>query len=142
MIKIKCEKPMDVAEIKEWDYDSRYDWYQSAPIRVPVLGGQQCKFYLEGFKDDTQQSDFSDAIKAFLALKIEALEVFAPHVYAYAKDYKSWIDLKDVNEIWKRVTYGDEVFISRRPWEDQSIYVLIFPIWSSNKPLRAFFTAH
>jgi hypothetical protein len=62
------------------------NWYRSAAIAVPVLGGTPCRFIVEGYDTDPAPEDFHTAIRAFLTLDPAVLSAAAPPIFAYYRD--------------------------------------------------------
>jgi hypothetical protein len=96
-------------------------------INVPALG-VDCRFLLEGYKDDLAPSDFRDAILRFIAMTPQVLMDARVHVYAYYTDIKNsgWGDPPDipgVAAVWDFVSFGTEAIVSRRGSGDNRIYI-------------------
>jgi hypothetical protein len=116
---------MNIAGIDNFKYDSRWELHRSPLIAVPLLGSQQCQIVIEYYNDDPNTSDFDDAISAFLSLTKDTLAEAAPYVLDYYNDTARGSEIKDPNEVWSRVSLGNEPIFSRRPYGDEAVYVSI-----------------
>jgi hypothetical protein len=103
----------------------------SGPIPVPVLGGQECCFQVEGYLEDPDQQAFHVAIENFLMLDKSVLKAAEEHLFQYYKDFeKDWAaydkkmkPIKSAAEVWSHVRLGDEPVVSRRAYGDKGIYI-------------------
>jgi hypothetical protein len=106
----------------------------SKAIPVPVLGGQECWFYIEDEgEDEAGKADYYAAIKNFLALDESALRAAEQDVYHYYKNFsdavwepddEEYIQIESPEEVWKHVQFGDEIYVQRRD-DDNVIYLSI-----------------
>ena len=99
----------------------------SERIRVPALG-IECHFVLEGYEDDSQQTDFHDAMVCFHSLGVGVLREASKHVFAYYSAVKEsgWGDPPEIqapDQVWDFVDFGEEAVVSRRSTTDTRIYI-------------------
>ena len=100
-------------------------------IAVPLLGGKQCDFCLEGYSNDSRKHEFDDAIANFLKLEPSALQVAESYLFRYYKDCEEdWRshdrDFQPIDSpsgVWNCVSFSGEVTVSRRRREDKGVYL-------------------
>ncbi|MEV8371693.1 hypothetical protein AB0P21_03100 [Kribbella sp. NPDC056861] len=63
--------------------DDAFEGYRSGAVGVPVLGGIDCEFIVQGYDEDDRPEDFHTAIRDFLALDSAALIAARPSIYAH-----------------------------------------------------------
>ena len=112
--------------------DADLGWYRSGPVPVPVLGGEPCRFIVEGYVDDRSPEDFHAAIRAFLALDRSALTAAAPSIFAYYRDITDdilaagdddwYVEVEGPHDVLDHVRLGDEPTVARDP-VDRHVYV-------------------
>jgi hypothetical protein len=110
-----------------------FGWLRSAPVAVPVLGGIECRFILDGYTDDPAPEDFHAAIQTFLALDRSVLEAAAPSIWAYYRDVTGdlraageddWcIEIAGPEQVFDHIRLGDEPAVSREAGGDRHVYV-------------------
>ncbi|MBM2617512.1 hypothetical protein JIG36_18305 [Actinoplanes sp. LDG1-06] len=104
--------------------DDDAGWFESEPVPVPVLGGRECRFLVEGYDG---ADDFHAAIRTFLALDRGALEAATPHIYAYYRDITELvddefrIDIAGPDRVLDHVHPGYEISVIR----DGPVYVSV-----------------
>lgn len=113
--------------------DADLGWYRSGPVPVPVLGGQPCRFLVDGYDDDPAQEDFHSAIRNFLALDHSALVAACPSIYAYYRDVMDdvqaagdddwYVAIEGPHTVLDHVRLGAEPTASRDPYGDQHVYI-------------------
>ncbi len=111
--------------------DSKFGWYYSKPIPVPVLGGKKRRIIIQGYDEDRNKDEFHAAIANFLSLDSSALKQVEPHVFRYYKDSKDNLDpehdgfpsIGSPDEVWRHVRLGDEPMVTRRANGDKGIYI-------------------
>lgn len=110
---------MEIPGLGPVTHDPDLGWYQSSPIRVPVLGGVSRTFAVEGYDDDPSPSEFHDAIAAFLHLDEIVLHASAPSVFDYYLDVQSDVgdeegfpSIGSPAEVWQHIAFG-EVTVGR-----------------------------
>jgi len=111
--------------------DSKFDWYYSKPMRVPVLGDKKRRVVVEGYDEDRNKDEFHAAIAHFLSLDSSALKHAEPHVFQYYKDSRENQDpddeefpsIKSPGDVWPHVRFGDEPTVMRRANGDKGIYI-------------------
>lgn len=109
----------------------KYGEYRSQPIPVPVLGGKNCCFELEGYDADPDKEAFHVAIANFLNLDASALRAAEPHIFQYYKDSEDcWQEededfkpIKSPAGVWAHVQFGKTPTVSRRTRGDKGIYI-------------------
>lgn len=115
--------------------DAARGWYRSAPLPVPVLGGEACVFVLDGYDSDPAQHDFHAAIRNFLALDRSVLQAAAPFIHAYYRDIMDdvvaagddewYVEIEGPEQVLDHVRLGNEPTVSRDPSGDRHVYVSI-----------------
>jgi hypothetical protein len=122
---------MDIPGLGTFTRDSRFNWYYSVPVPVPVLGGQACRIVVEGYEEDQGKADFHTAINNFLSIGPAVLEAAAPFVFQYYQDIRGMCDDEDIvaisspREVWRHVQLGTEPMVKRRPRGDNGVYVSV-----------------
>ena len=120
----------DVPGLGKITRDQRFGWYTSNPIHVKIIG-RECSFILDGYADDERKAEFHTAIANFLGLSKSSLADADQALSRYYKDYEDyWAErgeapLDGAEELWKHVTLGRELTISRRRRGDRAIYVSV-----------------
>lgn len=123
---------MDIPGLGIVTKDSRFGWYYSQPMSIPVLRGQTCRMVVEGYDDDPNKDEIHVAIANFLSLPPAALEEAALHVFRYFQncndgmwepDDDEFLVIESPSEVWRHVRLGDEPMVSRRHYGDRGIYV-------------------
>lgn len=101
---------------------------RSSPTTVPVLGQAAC-IVLEDYEDDPAPDDFHRAVAAFLVADSSTLDAAAPAVFAYYEDTRDClhddeeiVSVASPTEIWRHVTFPDEVLVMRDD-DDGPVYV-------------------
>lgn len=111
------------------------DWWESGLIKIPFFNGQEMKITFMDFTPDSDSNFIKEADSA-LTLFLEKSEfdrfLISNLVYKNCMDFLNAVGydeddeplwkIKDANEIWKHV-HPNEIFISRRAYKDQDIYV-------------------
>ncbi|MGB3778822.1 MAG: hypothetical protein WA960_10725 [Tunicatimonas sp.] len=111
------------------------DWWESSQIEIPFFDDLKMKiifmdFTLENDKEFINEAD--NALKLFLEKSKSDRLAISNLVHKNCMDFlravgydeankKLW-EIKDENEIWKFVQ-PDKIFITRRPYEDENIYI-------------------
>jgi hypothetical protein len=111
--------------------DRELDWYHSAPITVPVLGGRKCRIVVEGYDDDEDKAEFHEAIANFLSIDDSVLKAAEKYIHRYYKDCKKQLDdddyqavtIESPGDVWAHIRLGDEPVVSRRAYGDRGVYV-------------------
>jgi hypothetical protein len=105
------------------------DWLRSKPIPLPVLGGNEYEFLLEGYKEDDNKEDFHEAIRNFISLDESALKISQDSVFQYYEDMlhhmpgDDWhVEIKTSEEVWKHIQFGMPI-VSRRSHGDKEVYI-------------------
>jgi hypothetical protein len=111
------------------------DWYRSAAIPVPVLGGGPCRFIVEGYDTDPSPEDFVTAIRAFLALDPSVLRAAAPSVFAYYRDVMDivtdesdddgYVAIDGPDSVFDHVRFGSEPLVTRDRKRGRYVYVSV-----------------
>jgi hypothetical protein len=113
---------MEIPLIGTVTKDEELGWYYSEPIPVQVLGGQMCRFILEGYDDDVNKDEFHSAIKYFLSINQSVLRDAEPHIFQYYKD-EEFITIESPADVWKHVQLGAKPMVMRRGYGDKGIYI-------------------
>ena len=107
------------------------DWLVSAPVPVPILGGVPLAFTLEGVAADSRPGEFTEAVRNFLALRLEDRDSAAPHILEnYQRIAADWglapgvPQLTFPADVWACV-HPVEIRVSRRRRCDQRVYVQV-----------------
>jgi hypothetical protein len=122
---------MEIPGLGNVTWDTKYDWYRSDPVPVPVLGGKPCRIIVEGYDEDSRKEDYHAAIANFLSVDQLVLKEAEGHVFRYYKDCnkywgpedKEYVMIQSAIEVWRHVRLGDEPMVSRRDSGDCGIYV-------------------
>lgn len=107
------------------------DYYTSAPIAVPVLGGKLCEITLEEYEEDENPEDFHTAIGNFLSINTLVLKQAEPHIYRYYLDCNSelepgddfYLEIPEPSDVWEYLDLDDEPTVTRRAYGDHGVYV-------------------
>lgn len=97
------------------------DWLDGEPVSLPMLGGQECEVYADGYDDDDRPEDYDRAVANLLACDFSVLQAAQEHVYRYYQDMReAWgpdEDIPDIAtpaEVWRHVQFGSEIELGRR----------------------------
>lgn len=122
---------MEIPGIGPVEKDTKFGWYYSEPIPIPVLGGKTCRIIIDGYDDDPNQDEFHAAIRNFLSIDQSVLRESERYVYQYYKDRNGWwepddeeyVSIESPGDVWTHVRLGDEPMVTRRAYGDKGIYV-------------------
>jgi len=120
---------MNIPLLGECALDPVYDCLASAPVELPILGGNKCRFLLEGYIEDSAKPEIDGAIASFLSASFETLNAAAPHIYQYYQDIRTICTPDDdfplihsSSDVWAHVQFGKEAYVSRRT-KDGAVYI-------------------
>lgn len=106
------------------------EWWESQPVAVPFLDGQQVRFTVtvEAI-DDVYPSDVAEAVQHFLALGPKDRVAVAPLVYKNYADFADAVSEVDVEiagpaEVWDHVRVMG-IYVERRDRWDMDVYVVM-----------------
>src|SRR5262245_9449856 len=125
----RLEVVMEIAGIGKVTKDSKFDWYYSEPISVPVLGGKTCRIIVQGYDEDQHREEYHAAIANFLSIAPSVLTDAEPHIFLYFQNIKDEFDDEDIveikspSEVWRHISLGSEPMVTRRAYGDKGIYV-------------------
>ena len=111
--------------------DTQFDWYDSQPLPVPVLGGMLCQVVVEGYYEDLKKDEYHAAIANFLSIRPSVLKEAEPHVFRYFQACKvNWepedlefLAIQSPGDVWRHVQLGSEPMVTRRSYGDKAIYI-------------------
>lgn len=116
----------------ECKFDEDFGCYCSESIEVPVLSGNECRIFVEGYGHDVKLDDYHTAIANFLAATPAVLTAVEPHIYRYYLNVKQNCEAEEdfppiqtESEIWSYIQIGEFAFVSRRSHGDKAIYISI-----------------
>ncbi|WP_051452146.1 DUF6985 domain-containing protein [Actinospica robiniae] len=105
---------MEIPGLGRLTLDPKYEWYQSRPIPVPVLGGGEHTFTVEGYGDDPSPLQVHDAVSAFLGLDESVLKSSAQSIFEYYLDVQSDVgdeegfpSISTPDEVWQHIVFGE-----------------------------------
>ena len=122
---------MELPGLGEVTKDAQFGWYYSKPIPIPMLGGKQCRIVLVGYDKDERKEDFHVAIANLLSGSPAVLREADEPLFRYYSDFEEWWledhkqPIKSANELWQHVRLGGELMVSRRPYGEKGIYVVV-----------------
>ncbi|MBU2901670.1 DUF6985 domain-containing protein [Maribacter dokdonensis] len=113
------------------------DWWESSQMEIPFFDNQKMKItFMDFLPEDNKEfiKEADDALKLFLEKSKSDRLLISNLVHKNCMDFlntigydeadkKLW-EIKDEKEIWKFVQ-PNEIFITRRPYEDEDIYINI-----------------
>lgn len=109
--------------------DDGFDWYQSEPIAVPVLGGAPSRIIVDNYDDDRCKEDFHAAIRNFLSIGPSVLKEAEPHLFRYYQrccnfcENDEIVPISSAEDVWKHIQFSDSPAVRRRAYGDKGIYV-------------------
>lgn len=125
--------------------DADFEVYRSTAVPVPVLGGSECEFVVQGYEDHPDPEAYHEVIQTFLALGPSALTDAAPAVYDYYLRTRELlgdeldVEIAGPQDVFQYVDLGDEpevlcdetgrVFVSLEcncDWEPEHGLQLVF----------------
>lgn len=122
---------MEIPGLGNVTLDTKFGWYYSEPIPVPVLGGKPCRIVIEGYDEDSRKEEYHAAIANFLSVDASVLKEAEGHVFSYYKNCndnwepgdEEFLMIQSAREVWQHVYFGDEPMVTRRGYGDFGIYV-------------------
>lgn len=123
---------MEIPGLGPVAHDPEFGWYEGRALPLPVFGGANCSFVVDGYASDPAPSDFHDAIAAFLALDGAALAAAAVPIFDYYLDVRSDVGNEDgfpvigaPEEVWQHIRYG-QVTVGRGSGRDgEAVFVSV-----------------
>lgn len=124
---------MEIPGLGKVRKDRQLAWYYSAPIKISVLGGQDCRIAVEGYDEDTRKNEFHESIANFLSIDQSVLKNAEKHIYQYYQNCLQQMEEDDFQavviesprDVWAHVRLGNEPLISRRAYGDHGVYVSV-----------------
>ena len=84
---------MDIKGLGRLTPDDHFDdWFESAPVSVPLALDRKLEFVVRGFADDPAPDQFVAAIGRFLTLGAETRKYAAPYVFRNYENFMGDID--------------------------------------------------
>lgn len=101
------------------------------PLKLSILGGQECRLVADDYEGDKVPQDFHAAVAAFIAAPHSVLLAASEAVYAYYRDINSnfeptdeeYLEIASPDEVWRHVRLGDEASVERRAGGDRAVYI-------------------
>jgi hypothetical protein len=113
------------------------DWWKSEPFEIPFFDNQKLPIIFTGFmpeNDNTFIEEADQALTHFLKLNVEDRNAISELAYKNCTDFLDAVDfdeadeplrqIADRNHIWNFI-YPTEIYVCRRPYKDQEMYVQI-----------------
>jgi len=129
---------MEIIEIEsigslQPDPEAPDEWLISKPISVSFFNGKELKFILDGASSDNMEDFLTEANSAISNfLEKEGSDRIAISHLVF-KNYADFVDavgeedmptIENEEDVWAFV-YPQEIYVSRRPYHDQDIYLKI-----------------
>lgn len=124
-----------IGELKQ--DDNFHDWWKSDEIEIPFFNNKRLEVTFMGCEPEQDRIFIEEADKAlvnFFKLKNDYRKSISELAYKKCMGYLDAIDfndadeplrqIKDVHEIWNFI-YPTELYLTRRPYREQDIYVLL-----------------
>ena len=124
-----------IGQLKQDDHFP--DWWKSDQVEIPFFNGEKLTVTFMDFEpehDKTFIEEADQALSNFLKLNSEDRNSISNLAYKNCMDFLDMVgfdeadeqlrQIKDQNEIWNFI-YPTEVYITRRPYKEQDIYVTI-----------------
>jgi hypothetical protein len=123
--------------------DDAFEGYRSKSVGVPVLGGIDCEFIVQGYDEDGRPEDFHSAIRDFLELDGAALIAAQSAIYAHylaSRREGSPVRIAGPERVLEYVELGNEPEVIRSE-TDGRIYVTLECEcrWDPDRGLRLIF---
>lgn len=117
--------------------DSFPDWWKSEEIEIPFFNNDKLTITFRDFEPEQDKSFMDEADQAltnFLKLNANDRNLISELAYKNCMDFLDVVDydeadeplrlIKNKNDIWKFI-HPTEIYIARRPYKEQDIYVQI-----------------
>ena len=105
------------------------EWYESEAISIPLLGGRQLSFTIEGINEDESPEEFEEAISNFMGLEESLKSEIEPYIYKNYLEFKEAVGpeccatiISAPPDVWQFV-YPSYVNVSRRPYGNKEVYI-------------------